>query len=76
MKHSEKAVSVQLEGMVQAVRSVKSVGLSDLGTLSVRENAARTDVRPSTSRKIQDGHLVEKYGRANKELGYPQNLCR
>lgn len=52
-KQSEEAVSVIVESIVNAVRSGKSVGLPGLGTLSVRETAARTGVRPGTSDKIQ-----------------------
>ncbi|GGK33373.1 hypothetical protein GCM10008955_29270 [Deinococcus malanensis] len=52
-KQSEEAVSVMLESIVEAVRSGKSVGLPGLGTLSVRETAARTGVRPGTSERIQ-----------------------
>ncbi|ACO47908.1 HU family DNA-binding protein [Deinococcus deserti] len=52
-KQSEEVVSVMLESIVEAVRSGKSVGLPGLGTLSVRETAARTGVRPGTSEKIQ-----------------------
>ncbi|GGK40870.1 hypothetical protein GCM10008955_38320 [Deinococcus malanensis] len=47
------AVDVFLESVLEAVRSGKSVGLPGLGTMSVKETAARTGVRPGTSEKIQ-----------------------
>ena len=52
-KQSEEAVSTMLECVVTALQSGKSVGLPGLGTLSVKETAARTGVRPGTSEKIQ-----------------------
>ena len=52
-KQSEEVVSVMLESIVEAVRGGKSVGLPGLGTLSIRETAARTGVRPGTSERIQ-----------------------
>ncbi|UBV44170.1 HU family DNA-binding protein (plasmid) [Deinococcus taeanensis] len=52
-KQSEEAVSAMLEAIVGAIKGGQSVGLPGLGTLSVRETAARTGVRPGTSEKIQ-----------------------
>ena len=52
-KQSEEAISSMLESVVSALQSGKSVGLPGLGTLSVKETAARTGVRPGTSEKIQ-----------------------
>lgn len=52
-KQSEEAVSCMLECVVSALQGGKSVGLPGLGTLSVKETAARTGVRPGTSEKIQ-----------------------
>ncbi|MBZ9714935.1 HU family DNA-binding protein [Deinococcus multiflagellatus] len=52
-KQSEEAVVAALDIMVNAVKAGQSVGLPGLGTLSVRETAARTGVRPGTSEKIQ-----------------------
>jgi len=52
-KQSEEAVSTMLEAVVGALREGKSVGMPGLGTLSVKETAARTGVRPGTSEKIQ-----------------------
>ncbi|CAM3283986.1 HU family DNA-binding protein [Deinococcus deserti] len=50
---SQQAVDVFLESVLEAVRTGKSVGLAGLGTLSIRETAARTGVRPGTSERIQ-----------------------
>ena len=52
-KQSEEAVSTMLECVVTALQDGKSVGLPGLGTLSVKETAARTGVKPGTSEKIQ-----------------------
>lgn len=52
-KQSEEAVSSMLEAVVTALQGGKSVGLPGLGTLSVKDTAARTGVRPGTSEKIQ-----------------------
>lgn len=52
-KQSEEAVSAMLEIITTAIRSGKSVGLPGLGTLSVKETAARVGVRPGTSERIQ-----------------------
>ncbi|MFC4638232.1 HU family DNA-binding protein [Deinococcus hohokamensis] len=52
-KQSEEAVSTMLEAVVGALREGKSVGMPGLGTLSVKQTAARTGVRPGTSEKIQ-----------------------
>lgn len=54
---SRKQASEAFEGtvavMLDALKSGKSVGLPGLGTLSIKETAARTGVRPGTSDKIQ-----------------------
>lgn len=47
------AVDALLGAVVEALRQGQSVGLPGLGTLSVRETAARTGVRPGTSERIQ-----------------------
>ena len=52
-KQSEEAVQTMLECVVSALQSGQSVGLPGLGTLSVKETAARTGVKPGTSEKIQ-----------------------
>ena len=52
-KQSEEAVSTMLECVVSALQDGKSVGLPGLGTLSVKETAARTGVRPGTTDRIQ-----------------------
>ncbi|GBF06303.1 histone-like DNA-binding protein [Deinococcus aerius] len=52
-KQSEEAVSAMLGVVVDAIRSGQSVGLPGLGTLSVKNTAARTGVRPGTSERIQ-----------------------
>ena len=52
-KQSEEAVSAMLDVVVDAIRRGQSVGLPGLGTLSVKNTAARTGVRPGTSEKIQ-----------------------
>ena len=52
-KQSEEAVSTMLDCIVSSLRDGKSVGLSGLGTLSVKATAARTGVRPGTSERIQ-----------------------
>lgn len=52
-KQSEEAISATLEIVVSALQSGQTVGLPGLGTLSVKETAARTGVKPGTSEKIQ-----------------------
>ena len=52
-KQSEEAVSAMLGVIVDAVKGGQSVGLPGLGTLSVKNTAARTGVRPGTSERIQ-----------------------
>jgi len=52
-KQSSGAVSSMLDLVVEALKGGKSVGLPGLGTLSVKDTAARTGVRPGTSEKIQ-----------------------
>ncbi|CAM3179589.1 Histone family protein DNA-binding protein [Deinococcus saxicola] len=50
---SESAVSAMLDAVVRSLQDGKSVGLPGLGTLNVKETAARTGVKPGTSEKIQ-----------------------
>ncbi|PTA66552.1 HU family DNA-binding protein [Deinococcus arcticus] len=52
-KQSEEAVGAMLDVIVTAIKGGQSVGLPGLGTLSVKETAARTGVRPGTTEKIQ-----------------------
>lgn len=52
-KQSEEAVSAMLNVVVDAIKGGQSVGLPGLGTLSVKNTAARTGVRPGTSERIQ-----------------------
>ncbi|CAM3340075.1 HU family DNA-binding protein [Deinococcus saxicola] len=52
-KQSEEAVSAMLDAVVSSIKGGQSVGLPGLGTLSVKDTAARTGVRPGTSEKIQ-----------------------
>lgn len=52
-KQASEAFDATVEVMLDALKSGKSVGLPGLGTLSVKETAARTGVRPGTSEKIQ-----------------------
>ncbi|WP_345463734.1 HU family DNA-binding protein [Deinococcus carri] len=52
-KQSEEAVSAMLGVIVDAIKGGQSVGLPGLGTLSVKQTAARTGVRPGTSERIQ-----------------------
>ncbi|WP_034385889.1 HU family DNA-binding protein [Deinococcus sp. YIM 77859] len=52
-KQAGEVVGAVLEGIAQALREGKSVGLPGLGTLSVTETAARTGVRPGTNERIQ-----------------------
>lgn len=52
-KQADEAVSTMLDTVVEALRSGQSVGLPGLGTLSVKETAARTGVKPGTTEKIQ-----------------------
>ncbi|GBF06128.1 histone-like protein DNA-binding protein [Deinococcus aerius] len=47
------AVDAMIGAVVEALRQGQSVGLPGLGTLSVRETAARSGVRPGTSERIQ-----------------------
>ena len=51
-KQSDEAVSAAMDIIVSALKGGQSVGLPGLGTLSVKENAARTGVKPGTSEKI------------------------
>ncbi|OLV17324.1 HU family DNA-binding protein [Deinococcus marmoris] len=50
---SEGAVSAMLDAVVRSLQGGQSVGLPGLGTLNVKETAARTGVKPGTSEKIQ-----------------------
>ncbi|KQR10917.1 HU family DNA-binding protein [Deinococcus sp. Leaf326] len=52
-KQANEAFDAMVEVLVDTLKSGKSVGLPGLGTLSVKETAARTGVRPGTSEKIQ-----------------------
>ncbi|KQR02168.1 HU family DNA-binding protein [Deinococcus sp. Leaf326] len=52
-KQANEAFDAMVEVLVDTLKSGKSVGLPGLGTLSVKETAARTGVRPGTSDKIQ-----------------------
>ncbi|GAA5534469.1 HU family DNA-binding protein [Deinococcus aluminii] len=52
-KQAGEAVATLLDGIAQALREGKTVGLPGLGTLSVTQTAARQGVRPGTSEKIQ-----------------------
>lgn len=52
-KQAGQAVDAAMEAIVEAIRQGQSVGLPGLGTLSVRDTAARTGVRPGTSERIQ-----------------------
>ncbi|GHF94219.1 DNA-binding protein HU [Deinococcus piscis] len=52
-KQADEAVSTMLDTVVEALRGGQSVGLPGLGTLSVKETAARTGVKPGTTEKIQ-----------------------
>lgn len=52
-KQAGEAVAAVLDGIGQALREGKSVGIPGLGTFSVTETAARTGVRPGTSERIQ-----------------------
>ncbi|MBZ9751752.1 HU family DNA-binding protein [Deinococcus sp. HMF7604] len=50
---SEAAVVAALDGIVEAVKAGRSVGLAGLGTLNVKATAARTGVKPRTGERIQ-----------------------
>lgn len=52
-KQSGEMFDATVEIILDALKGGKSVGLPGLGTLSVKETAARTGVRPGTSEKIQ-----------------------
>ncbi|MCY1704156.1 MULTISPECIES: HU family DNA-binding protein [Deinococcus] len=52
-KQADEAVSTMLDTVVEALRGGQAVGLPGLGTLSVKETAARTGVKPGTTEKIQ-----------------------
>ncbi|MFC4454105.1 HU family DNA-binding protein [Deinococcus sonorensis] len=47
------ALGARLDIMGEALKSGQTIGLPGVGTLSVRETAARQGVRPGTSEKIQ-----------------------
>ena len=50
---ASEAFEATVEIVLVALKGGKSVGLPGLGTLSIKETAARTGVRPGTSEKIQ-----------------------
>ena len=52
-KQAGEAVDAMLKIIVESMQSGKTVGLPGVGTLQVRETAARTGVRPGTSERIQ-----------------------
>ena len=52
-KQSSEMLDATLDIIVEALKGGKSVGLPGLGTLSVKETAARTGVRPGTTEKIE-----------------------
>ncbi len=52
-KQADEAVSTMLDTVVAALQAGQSVVLPGLGTLSVKETAARTGVRPGTTDRIQ-----------------------
>ncbi|GBF04798.1 histone-like protein DNA-binding protein, hbs [Deinococcus aerius] len=52
-KQAAQAVNAAMDAIVEALRQGQSVGLPGLGTLSVKQTAARTGVRPGTSERIQ-----------------------
>lgn len=52
-KQAGEAVAAVLDGIGQALREGRSVGMPGLGTFSVTETAARTGVRPGTSERLQ-----------------------
>ena len=52
-KQADEAVSTILDTVVAALQAGQSVVLPGLGTLSVKETAARTGVRPGTTDRIQ-----------------------
>ncbi|MDO4264173.1 MAG: HU family DNA-binding protein [Deinococcus sp.] len=52
-KQADEAVSTMLDTVVEALRGGQAMGLPGLGTLSVKETAARTGVKPGTTEKIQ-----------------------
>ncbi|MFC6592589.1 HU family DNA-binding protein [Deinococcus lacus] len=52
-KQADEAISAMLDIVVGALKEGKNVGLPGLGTLSVKETAARTGVKPGTTEKIQ-----------------------
>ena len=52
-KDADKAVSGLVKLMAGHLTSGTSVGLTGLGTFSVKDTAARTGVRPGTTEKIQ-----------------------
>lgn len=52
-KQAGQVVEAAMEVIIDAIKSGQSVGLPGLGTLSVRDTAARTGVKPGTSERIQ-----------------------
>ena len=51
-KQSGEAVDAVLKIVIDALQGGKAVGLPGVGTLQIRETAARTGVRPGTSERI------------------------
>ena len=52
-KQSNEMLDATLDIIVEALKSGKTVGLPGLGTLSVKETAARMGVRPGTTERIE-----------------------
>ena len=52
-KQSGEMLDATLDIIVEALKSGKTVGLPGLGTLSVKETAARMGVRPGTTERIE-----------------------
>lgn len=52
-KQVDEAISTMLDTMVEALRGGQAVTLPGLGTLSVKDTAAREGVKPGTTEKIQ-----------------------
>ncbi|TDE85053.1 HU family DNA-binding protein [Deinococcus sp. S9] len=52
-KQAGQVVDAAMEAIVASIRRGQSVGLPGLGTLSVKQTAARTGVKPGTTERIQ-----------------------
>lgn len=50
---TEQVVSAVLDTLVTGLKNGQSIGLPGLGTLSVKDTAARTGVRPGTTERIE-----------------------